>query len=437
MRTALLSLLLLWQVGPSLAAQSPSRHLRYERALALPPDSSGQACVVLDASVFTHTQATGAGDVRIFGRNSAREFEVPFALMESAPATLETQTAGVRNVAVRDGRLVFDLTMPGGEYTDVDLDLDAKNFIGVAQVSAIDAGGHAIPLGNFTLFDLSAQGLARSTVLSLRAMSSPLLHVDLRLVDLSGAPLQPTASMIAGATIPPSRERQTAYTTIASTSAIEQQGHWSTATMIVPAHVPVERAQFVLKPAFHGDFLRDVTVTASPMESGIAALGAAEGVSGHIFRVVRNGLPSIPSIDSRVLSLDTVIGSNLRAPAKVTASVDNGSEQPLPIERVELQMRERKLCFQARPATSYELFSGDADLSAPSYSYARRFVPVAAPITAMLGPELRNADYVARSAEHDDRQSGRELPWLLVMAAIIIAAVTTLQFVRHRQEGEE
>jgi hypothetical protein len=427
--------LLLWQMGSGPAVQSPSRYLRYERPLSLPLGAVGQACTVLDATVFAHTAATGAGDIRIFGQNAEREFEVPFAFLESSPPTLDTQSATLRNVVVRDGRLSFDLAMPGGEYTDVDLNLGAKNFLGVVQVEGRNDDGRVVPLGSFPIFDLSSEGLARSTVLPLPASIYPLLHVELRLTGLTGAPLMVSASTINGAAVPPSREDQTVYTTIASTSAIEQQGHWSTATMIVPPHVPVERAQFVLKPEFHVDFLRDVTVTATPMQSGLAALGAAEGVSGHIFRVVRNASSSTPSIDSHVLTISTVIGSNLRAPAKVTASVDNGQDQPLPLQRVDLQMRQRELCFEARRETSYTLFYGDADLSAPSYSYAHRFVAAAAPIPATSGPERQNLLYVSRKAEQDKRTPGRDLPWLLAVAAISIAGVTALQFVRHRQEG--
>lgn len=422
-------------MGSLPAVQSPSRHLRYERPLLLPQAASGQACTVLDGTVFAHTDAAGAGDIRIFGQNTERAFEVPFAFLESGPQTLDTQSATLRNVVVHDDRLSFDLTMPGGEYTDVDLDIAAKNFLGVAQVEGRSDDGRVTTLGRFTIFDISSEGLARSTVLSLPASSYPLLHVELRLADLAGAPLAATASMIGGADVPPSHEEQTVYTTIASTSVIEQLGHRSSATMIVPPHVPVERAQFVLKPDSHGDFLRDVTVTATPMQTGLAALGAAEGVSGHIFRVLRGALPTMPSIDSHVLSISTVVGANLRASAKVTASVDNGQGQPLPIQRVDLEMRQRKLCFDARSGTSYTLFYGDADLSAPSYGYARGFVAAAAPIAAALGPEQRNPVYVSRSAEQSKRKPGRELPWLLAMAAIVVAGVTTLQFVRHRQEG--
>lgn len=436
MRASAITLLLLWQIGPagSGRAPSPGRHLLYQREIVLPPGASGQACVVLDAAVFAHTQSDGAGDIRIDARDAEHEFEVPFALTESGPATLDNEAAAQENVAVRNGTLVFDLSMPSGDYTDVDLDLNTKNFIGLAQVAGIAERGHSTPLGTFAVFDLSAQGLARSTILPLPDSIYPTLHVELRLFTPEGQPIVPSASMIGGATVPPAREEQTAYVTVASSSIIEPQGHWSAMTMIVPAHVPVERARFVLKPEFHESFLRDATVAASPMENGIAALGAAEGVSGHIFRVTRGGVPGVPPINSQVLSINTVIGANLRSPAKIMMSIDNGSAAPLPIARAELEMRERKLCFETRPATSYTLRYGDADLSAPSYGYARRFVAAAKPVVGILGPEQRNPNYMRSGTGEEQRSSGRDLPWILLIATISVAGVFALQYVRHRRE---
>jgi hypothetical protein len=396
--------------------------------------------MALDGTVFAHTASTGAGDIRIYARQDrggdANEFEVPFAMTESGPPTVETQTATPGNVAVRNGELVFDLAMPSGDYTEVDLELNAKNFIGAAQVTGLDAQGHATPLGTFPVFDLTAQRLARSTVLSLPDSKYPVLRVALRLTNPEGQPMAAMPSMIAGATVPPSREEQTLYTTIASTSAIEQQGHWSIAKTTVPAHVPVERARFVLSPQFHADFLRDATVAAVPMETGLDALGAAEGVSGHIFHIAHGAIAGvIPEIDSQATEINTVIGANLRAPAKVTASVDNGVASPLPIVRVDLQMRERSLCFEARPAANYTLRYGDAQLSAPSYSYARHFVASARPIIAALGPEKKNPNYVPAGADEAQKRPGRELPWLLLIAGIAVAGVTALQYVRHKREG--
>lgn len=426
--------MLLWQIGS--AAPSPSRHLRYQREIVLHASPSGQACVALDGTVFAHTASPGAGDIRIYGRTGDHEFEVPFALTESGPVTVETQAATRGNVAVREGELVFDLTMPDGDYTQVDLELNAKNFVGAAQVAGVNPQGHASPLGTFAVFDLSAQGLARSTVLSLPDSSYPVLRVALRLMTPQGQPMPVTPSMIAGATVPPSREEQTLYTTVSSTSAIEQQGHWSIATMTIPAHVPVERARFVLSPQFEANFLRDTTVAAAPMETGLDALGAAEGVSGHIFRVTHDAMAGIvPAIDSQAMTISTVIGANLRAPAKVTASIDNGAGSPLPIARVDLQMRERRLCFEARPDTSYTLDYGDAELSAPSYGYARHFVATARPTMAALAPEEKNPKYVPAGTDEGQKRPGRELPWLLLIAGVAVAGVTALQYVRHKREG--
>jgi hypothetical protein len=340
----------------------------------------------------------------------------------------------VGNVAVHQGALIFDLAMPPGNYTEVDLDLKAKNFLGVAEAWGMDSHRRPTALGASGLFDLSRQGLARSTVLAVPDVNYPVLHVQLRLADLEGRAMAVEPRMISGAAVPPSSEDKTVYTTIASASTIEQQGHWSIATMLVAPHVPIERAQFVLEPQFRGEFLRDATVAATPMETGLQALGAAEGVSGHIFRVVRSAMEGVPAIDSKALAINTVIGANLRSPAKVTASVDNGSGPPLPIERVDLQMRERKLCFEARRGTSYTLRYGDAELSGPSYSYARHFVPAAQPIVGALGPEQRNPMYVPAGADQK-QPPGRDLPWVLLIAGVSVAGVIALQYVRHRREG--
>lgn len=437
MKSPVLVVLLLWQLG-SAAAPSPSRHLRYQREILLPAGASGQACVALDGVVFAHTESTGAGDIRIYGResrDSGRQFEVPFAMIESGPITSETQAATPVDVVVHDGALNFDLTMPVGDYTEVDLGLNAKNFVGAAQVAGVDARGRATQLGTFPVFDLSAQGLARSTVLSLPDSSFPRLRVQLRLLNLEGQPIAATPATIAGATVPPSGEQAVLYTTVASTSRIEQQGHWSIATMMVPAHIPVERARFVLSPQFHADFLRDATVAASPTETGLEGLGAAEGVSGHIFSVTRAAMAEAPAIDSHAMTIDTVIGANLRAPAKITASVDNSAGSPLPIDRVELQMRARSLCFDVRPDTSYTLRYGNTELSAPSYRYARSFVTSASLVPAGLGAEEKNPNYVPPGTDEGRRPPGRELPWLLLIAGIVVAGVTALQYVRHKREG--
>jgi hypothetical protein len=425
---------LLLAVGvASFAFAAPNRHLRYQREIVLPPDAAGQACVALDAEVFTHTASLGGGDIRIEGRRDQRGFEVPFALTESGPATMDTQLATVGNITVHNGELQFDLSMPAGEYTDVALNLALANFLGTARVSGVDDEGRPTPLGVSPIFDLSSQHLARSTVLPLPASAYPTLRVQLRLFTPDGQPVTPSAAWIQGASVPPSREAQTVYTTVASASAMQQQGQWSAATMTVGAHVPVERVRFALQPGFQGEFLRDATITATPSANGWEATGAAEGVSGHIFRVLRPASSNLPAIDTQALAIDTVIGANLRSPAKVTASIDNGGAAALPVERVDLEMRQRRICFDAHSGTTYTIGYGDADLSAPSYGYARHFVAAQEPIVAALGPELTNPDYRPNSAVEDRQERGRELPWVLLIAGVSVLGVIALQYVRYKR----
>jgi Na+/melibiose symporter-like transporter len=42
---------------------------------------------------------------------------------------------------------------------------------------------------------------------------------------------------------------------------------------------------------------------------------------------------------------------------------------------------------------------------------------------------------VRAGTDEAQRRPGRELPWLLLIAGIVIAGVTALQYVRHKREG--
>ena len=440
MRAALPCCLLLCQLAPpSLAAQTAEpRPVRYARAVQLPAISaSGQACAVLDSAVLAHSASSSANDLHLFAARTGKpETQTAFALTESGPPIVDLQIATPGNITALAGRISFDLAMPSRPYSEVALGLDAKNFLGTAIVSGLDPQDrHATPLGTFPIFDLTAQGLARSTSLPLRESSFSILHIELRLTDLAGNPLHDLfPSIVQSAAVPPSRAAQTIYTPPAS-APVEQQGHWSVATFTVSAHVPVERVLFVLPSSAPTDFLRDITVTATPIDKSIDALGAAEGISGHIFRVQRPAADEVPAINSGILSIDAALGSKLRSPARVTVTVLNNSAPPLPIERVELQMRQRSLCFNAAPHTSYTLEYGDPSLRPPPATYARTFVPSATPIAATLGPEQANAHFIPHNDRPPDERQGQQLFWLIVLAVISVGGVLLLQHARHKHRG--
>ncbi len=418
---AALALALFLQLGslPSAGPTAEPKHLLYERTLSLPANAAGQACAVLDAGVFAHALSRSGNDLRLFANGTT---ETPFALVENEPQPADVETANVRNLGTRNGDIVFDLQMPQRAYTDVTLKLAAKDFVATAKVSGSNPhGGPATDLGSFTLFDLTRQRLSRSTTLTLQESTFAELHVAVHMATIDGTPWPKlSADIVRGASVPPSREAQTLTTVVAETTTIDQRERHSTATLRIPAHVPVERVSFVLDPAYTKNFLRNVTVIARPDSADDSV--ATENISGEISSV---RLPH-QQIDVRKLSLDAALGANLSGGATIEVSVDNGDDAPLPIKSVRLEMRQRTICFDAAPATTYSLRYGDATLHAPVYDYARLFQPEEKPLLAALGPEQQNPLYAERADPRPYTERHPELLWIGLLAVVAILGTTAL-----------
>jgi hypothetical protein len=422
---------LLLQAGtfPSLSnAPAPladPQHLRYVRVLTLPPNASGIACTVLDANVYAHTASPSADDLRVFRldhRNQSQE--VPFVVSYSEAQPTDAQTATVRNLAVYNGALTFDLDMPPRPYTQVDLQLAAHNFLATAEVSSNNK-----PLNTFTLFDLTDRHLARSTTLNLQESTLHQLHITLHLRTLDGSPfphLDP--AILQGATVPASREAQTLYTVVASTNTLTQQGPSSVAQLTIPAHVPVERVQFVLDPTYESDFLRTVSVTAAADTHQPDQ--PQETLDGQIWRVTRppNTSSSAPEISAAQLSIPAVIASNLHDRATLRITVANASQPPLPIRTVQLAMRQRTLCFDSDPNATYTLRYGDNLLRAPVYDLGDLATLPAKPINAKLDAEDLNPSYIQRPTDTTYNQRNPNLFWIALIATV---AVSGSLFSRH------
>jgi len=438
--TALLAAALLWQASDFNAPRTDAapaadpQHLRYERALTLPGSSSGMACTMLDADAFAHSASRSGDDLRVFRvADGAAPVETPFALSESAAQPDEVASAAVQNLGQRGGDLVFDLAMPQRVYSEVDLQLGAKDFIATAKVSGSDGrGGPVTSLGSFALFDLTQQKLSRSTSLPLQESTFPLLHIELHLASPAGgtfAGLSP--SIVEGATVPASREAQTLYNVVASTNSVKQKGAETLATINVPAHVPIERVSFILDPAFKHEFLRAVSIQAGKG-------GAQENIDGEIWRVTRPGFGAEPAIHDAKLSVDAVMASNLRGSATITVAVKNGNDVPLPIRAVQLEMRQRTVCFEATPASAYTLRYGDVALRAPVYDikasggFARLYAGETKPIVATLGAERINPDFKARADTRPYSERHPELLWIGLLAAVAALGATALHSVKQQ-----
>jgi hypothetical protein len=430
---------LLWQAGdfagPRTEAPSADpQHMRYVRDLTLPAGSAGIACTVLDATAFAHAASRSADDLRVFRVDSSGAgVETPFALSENQAQPDEVVSAAVQNLGERKGDLVFDLAMPSRVYSEVDLQLGAKDFIATAKVSGSDGrGGPVTSLGSFALFDLTQQHLSRSTTLPLQESTFARLHVELHVTTPAGGVFAgQSPAMVQGASVPASREAQTVYSVVAASSAVRQNGPATEVKMDVPAHVPVERVSFVLDPGYKREFLRTVSV-----EAGKGS--GEESVEGEIWRVTRASADGGPAIHDAKLSVDAVMASNLQGPATITVAVKNGNDLPLPIRSVQLEMRQRTVCFEASAASRYTLLYGDVALRAPVYDikasgeFMRLSAGEAKPVVSILGPEQVNPEFQARADMRPYSERHPEILWIGLLVAVGALAATALHSVKQQ-----
>jgi len=446
MRHAAVAGLLLWQAYGQPTGQPPvaqPEHLRYMRAVKLPGGSTGQACAVLDAGIFPHA-APSLKDLRLFpvaagAPASAGTHEIPYALTMSEAVTEETHVARVLNLGSEDGRIAFDLEMPAGAYSSVTLELDpaVHDFIATATVTGADAPGKSgRSLGTFTLFDLETQRLSRDTTLPLAESTFRYLHVVLSVAAVPGGHATAAKfgpSLVEGAQVPPSRQAQVLYTPIVETSSILTVGRESRATFTVPVRVPVERVTFVLPAGFNGNFSRDVRVTATtdPAPKNDAGVDVRasypEQLSGNILRVHANEAGR--EIRSEQLSVPAVLGANLQRGAMVEVAIENGDDQPLPIAAVKLEMRQRKICFDAGAAAggALSLYYGDDRLQAPVYDYARLFTASRSAVAAELGPEQMNPVYQPSADARSFTERHPEVLWIALIVVICVLGAVAVR----------
>ena len=430
---------LLWQSATlvNIGASATPEHLRFERAVQISGNGSGVACATLDPTVLAHTASAAHNDLRLYRHYPGQlgQLEVPYLLTESGPEPVADATAAIDHLTRRGDTLFFDLLMPARAYSEVELHLLAHDFVGTVEVSGTDARGRRVALGSFGIFDLTTAGLGSWTVLPLAETASPVLHLALRLRTPDGRPLRaPALNLVAGATVPPSRERQTVYTPVSATTVLQQTGSDTMAILHVGAHVPIERVSFTLTPGFTGNFSREVIVRARPDRQPSAETEVIH--AGDIQQVhLPSGDPGLNPIAVRVLDLDATLGATLTGSAIVRVLVENGTHPPLPLRSVTLAMRERRVCFLALAGALYTLRYGDPALAAPVYDDTALADATRAPLNARLGPENLNPEWAPRRDTRPFLDRHPELFWIAVLVCAGMMGGTGLHFVQHRGGG--
>lgn len=422
MRSALLALFL-WQAAATpWVRTAEQQYFRYYRSAVA--SSVGQSCAVIDAQIFAHA-APSLKDLRLYQITREQGTrEIPYAITLSEPTQPDSATARVLNLGSRSGNIVFDLEMPSRPYTEVALDLAGQDYIATANVSgSTTPHSAATSIGEFTLFDLTSQHLSHSTTLHLQESSFPYLHIILSASAAPGArAFRATPQMVLEATVPPSREAQSLYTTAVEASSITQHGRQTIATFSLHERIPVERISFDIAPSFKANFSRDVHVYDRP-EGTPATSG--ENVSGTILRV--HLAQAGREINQQQLSIPAILGSNLQSPATVEVAIDNGDDAPLPISAVRLEMRQRNLCFDAPGVQPLTLFYGDPALTAPEYDYARLFSSATQINPAQLGPEQLNPSYRERPDTRPLTERHPDLLWIALLAVLCSLAFVAIR----------
>lgn len=401
-----------------MSAATPNvNYFRYERPVLNTPTEKQQTCLTLDATTFAHAEPQ-LSSLRLYNGDT----ETPYAVSAVPPIESSPNRIAPLNAGVTSGAATFDAALPeGGAYSDLDLAINAHDFIATVHVfgSQTQAAPHPTTLGAYTIFDFSRQKLGRSTVLHLPQSNFPYLHFRI------DGPIRP--EQITGLTIERLPENQPEYVTLATSSTVKEKGRDSVIEFSVPANVPVDRILFV-PGAQPVNFSRDVTVTATP-EVARPATDAEVPPSpafsyGNLLRIhsMQNG----HKIDEEHLALDAP-QSPSNVATRWTVAIHNGDDAPITLQSVSLQMVKRTLCFDATPNASYRLYYGDGALSAPRYDYAQLFSLEKNAAQASLGPETSNPDYRSRPDTRAFTEKHPALLWIALIVAIFILGVIALR----------
>jgi len=393
------------------------RYFHYERMVLNTSQQQLQTWLIVDPTVFEHSAAM-LSDLRLYRDGKETPYAIRFAEPIAAsgvkipPLNLGMQNGGMQNGGTQNGRVVFDAEMPEGSYSDVELDVEAHDFIATVEVwgSHSPDGGETTKLGSFTVFDFTAQKLGRSTVLHLPR--SDFRHLHFRI----DGPLKPKD--VGGVRVSRFEQGEPRYVTAAETARVTEKGRDTEIEFTVPAKVPVDRVEF-LPDTNIANFSRNITITVTRQRKSSTEDARVEtfSYSGNILRLhgVRNG----HRIDEERLSVD-VPASTLTDEADWIVRIDNGDDPPIALKSVRLEMLERTVCFDAAPGGKYVLYYGDPALSAPRYDYATLFTQEPGAARAELGPEQENPEYRPRPDARPFTERHPELLWAVLVLVIVL-----------------
>ena len=355
-----------------------------------------QNYVIVDTAIWAHARADLA-DLRLYDRAA----QVPYQLtLQSAYTSAQEREAKILNLAQLGDHTEFDLDVsPAADYNRIRLAIDRRDFLITASVAGRDAlsSGNATPWpAPSTLFDFSQEKLGSNSTISLPHWTFRFVHVRLSPGVLPKDVRQ--------ATVGYTHETKGLWTDAGACHSQGQSKHTTVFTCEIPAAMPIDRIRFEV-PADRVNFRRPVSVV---NDKGM------QMAVGSISRIRMNRAGTI------AVSEELTINGVADYTSRLTITIDNGDDPPLPLTKVQPQTVERRLYFEPQGSTSLKLYYGDDRLSAPVYDYAKLFREDDNAALAQLGAEATNSAYRNRPDERPWSERHKAVLWAAMLLAVAV-----------------
>jgi Protein of unknown function (DUF3999) len=393
MKSVLTGLLLIFFLATSGYEAAIAYFSRVRTVAISSPDH--QNYVVIDADIWKYARPDLA-DLRLYDGQAQDPYAV---ITQSGGSSAQDSPARILNLGKAGGQTEFDLDVGGlAEYDRVRLTLEAKNFINRAQVEGRKTVNErsGTDLGNTTLYDFTAEGVGSNSVLKFPTSSFPYLHVRLA---PGIAPAQ-----VKGASVSNVSETKAVWTSAGTCAAASGAPKQSAFACSLSDGVPLERIVFEL-PVNSVNFNRTVVISD---EKG----NELERSSISRVRLTRAG--------QTVVSEDLALGLNVRSTNRITVTVENGDDTPLPIAQVRPLSVERRIYFDPKGKSTLELYYGDAKLEAPSYDYGKFFQQSPDAVAAQAGPAEVNRQFTGRPDDRPWSERHNGVLWLAMLLAVAL-----------------
>jgi hypothetical protein len=403
----------------AVAVAAPAFH--YERPVQLASATAPETCVVLPADLLSHA-APWLQDLRVM----AGDREVAYQVLTSNEAGAEVaRPKQLLNLGQRDGAVSFDVEMTEPRYNRVVLRMGRSHFSVLIHVTGTEVLGESgVAFPEIAFSSNADQDEPQQRLISLPESSFRYLHFDIRTLALEPV----TPQDIAGVSVLVQRAESPRYMQVAAAAAPQQKPHEMIYEFAVPANLPLDRL------SFRSDDPKAVFSRTADLEryGSSQEQAAPEDAGRREMPLQSEGIALIqaPEAKSPPASKDEgaihlALGAAPRA-STVRLTIQNGDDAPLALHGVELQMRERQLCFLRKPNTSYVLRYGDPLLGAPQYDVS----PIEAAAMTVSESTLGAERALTPEAATGLRPFTERHPVLLWIALILV--VGTLGFVALR-----